>query len=97
MTMDRIDQIRNFFKIGNIPLIVCISLQLFIVIQLFAYHSESNLDKCFLSIENFVTVRYQNTTERNATFDMKTFAHSYTSPYLIELITNSKNDCLCCN
>ena len=56
-----------------------------------------DLENCFLSIENFVTVRQNQSNFCTLNdFDLKTFASSYSSPYLIELIQNSKNDCICC-
>ena len=56
--------------------------------------SSKQLQECFISLTNFVTIRPKNYT--NYEFQLETFAHSYTSPYLIQLIQNSKNDCLCC-
>lgn len=60
--------------------------------------TNNDLKKCFLSIENFITVRqkYNNSQKFINEFEMKSYASSYTSPYLIELIQNSKRDCLCC-
>ena len=63
------------------------------------YTNSIDLKNCFLSIENFVTVRQFSSNITNCKmndFDMKTYASSYSSPYLIELIHNSQRDCLCC-
>ena len=58
----------------------------------------NDLKNCFLTIENFITVRqnYNNSENFLNKFEMKTYASSYTSPFLIELIQNSNRDCLCC-
>ena len=63
------------------------------------YSDSIALKNCFLSIENFVTVRQlsSNITEcKNNEFDKKPYASSYSSPYLIQLIHECQRDCLFC-
>ena len=72
--------------------------------KIIEYKNESFND-CFLSIHNFVSVKkLENTNKYNSTFtrrreydfDLKTFITTYTKPYLIELLQQSKQDCICC-
>lgn len=94
METERINQLRNIFRLRYLNLCV---ITLVLIETYYVYiiiHNEKYLGKCFLSIENFVTVRKTNGTHNE--FDMKTFASSFSSPYLIELIQNSHKDCLCC-
>ena len=83
------------------PTILCLSLIcVFLSGYILYIHSTSgNLSKsCYLTIDNFITLKqkFQNTSDYNNTFDVKTYARSTTKPYLIELLINSKKDCLCC-
>ena len=58
----------------------------------------SNLDKCYLTIHNFVSIHQKNGIKySNDSIDFKTFIYSYTRPYLLELINNTTNDCICCS
>ena len=68
--------------------------ELTLIISKLRYNNE--LEDCFLSIQNFVTVRQNYSLCSKNEFDMKTYASSFSSPYLIQLIQNSKRDCLCC-
>ena len=59
------------------------------------YILKQDLDKCYLKIHNFVSIDSQakdNSTQKN----FKTYIYSYTKPYLIELVQNSTENCLCC-
>ena len=85
------DRLRSVLKALRFICLIILVIEVSIVLK--NSGTESNLQDCFLSIQNFVTVR-QNRTEND--FELKTYASSFTSPYLIELIQNSQRDCLCC-
>ena len=89
--VDEKDRLRIFLK--AIKYICIIALVFETSILLINSKSDSKLEDCFLSIQNFVTVR-QNRTGND--FELKTYSSSFSSPYLIELIQNSQRDCLCC-
>ena len=98
------DNFKNYLTLNNIKhcLIIVYSIILIYELSYIFYVNYSDsiaLKNCFISIENFVTVRQKSTNFTNCKrneFDMKTFASTYSSPYLIELIHNSQKDCLCC-
>ena len=62
-------------------------------------------EECFITIHNFVKFNSTaliskfpgtNDVQWKTNQNFKTYIYSYTKPYLIELIQNSTNDCLCC-
>ena len=62
-------------------------------------------DECFITIHNFVKFNSTAIIEKspgvndvhwNTNQNFKTYIYSYTRPFLIELIQNSTQDCLCC-
>lgn len=53
-----------------------------------------NIDECYLTVHNFIRISKEKNFS-NA-FDFKTYVYSYTKPYLIELLQNNTDDCLCC-
>lgn len=81
--------------------VIILSVIYFGILYYHIYHLYNNdynakiLKSCFISIENFVTLRQSNITKSNS-FEMKTYASSYSTPYLIELIQQATRDCLCC-
>ena len=52
------------------------------------------LDKCYLTLHNLIWIRNWNDSFRET--DVKTFVYSQTKPFLIELLNNVTDDCLCC-
>ena len=98
------NNIKNILKVNYIKsclLIIYLLVLLYEITYIYFvnYTNSIGLKNCFLSIENFVTVRQLSSNMSNCktnNFDMKTYASSYSSPYLIELIHNSQRDCLCC-
>jgi hypothetical protein len=50
-----------------------------------------NLDECYLTIHNFISIKSNSNVS-----DVKTYIYSATRPFLIELINNATQDCLCC-
>ncbi len=50
-----------------------------------------NLDECYLTIHNFISIKSNSSVS-----DVKTYIYSATRPFLIELINNATQDCLCC-
>ena len=63
------------------------------------------IDNCYLTIHNLISI---NTTIENMNPNgigknistkekFKSYIYSYSKPYLLELIQNSTDDCLCCN
>ena len=87
-----LSKINNLFKI---ILLLWIFFESTFIVFYIKNSKTYNLSDCFLSIENFITVR-QRYNESTNEFELKTYARSYSSPYLIELIQNSRKDCLCC-
>ena len=64
------------------------------------YYELKNInDNCYLTIHNLIsinsTIGNGNNISTNEKF--KSYIYSYTKPYLLELIHNSTDDCLCCN
>ena len=63
-------------------------------------------EECFITIHNFVKFnstaimkKYPGTNDDvnwKTNQNFKTYIYSYTRPFLIELIQNSTQDCLCC-
>ena len=62
-------------------------------------------EDCFLTIHNFVKINFTslfskyigaNDVRWNTTQNFKTYIYSFTRPYIIELIQNSTENCLCC-
>ena len=62
-------------------------------------------EECFITIHNFVKFNSTAIIEKspgvndvhwNTNQNFKTYIYSYTRPFLIELIQNSTQDCLCC-
>lgn len=101
--MDKIKfLIKLYFLICTVLLLINGIILYYQTMKIYSLTIEQNkLDNCFISIDNFVTVRrikltnHTNQFNKNE-FEMKTFAHSFTTPYLIELISNSRKDCICC-
>ena len=75
------------------------------------FHNVSNnceierQEECFITIHNFVKFNSTAIIEKspgvndvhwNTNQNFKTYIYSYTRPFLIELIQNSTQDCLCC-
>ena len=63
------------------------------------FENKPNFDDCYLTIHNFVSVN-QTWEKRNDSSNkhiIKTYIYSYTKPYLLELVQNSTESCLCCN
>ena len=60
---------------------------------------KTNLDDCYLTIHNFVSVNqtWEKRNESSNKHIIKTYIYSYTKPYLLELVQNSTESCLCCN
>lgn len=54
-----------------------------------------NLDECYLTIHNFIRLPSWMIQNNSNDFDFKTYIYSYTKPYLIQLINNNTNDCIC--
>ena len=73
------------------------------------YQIRDSLDKCYLTIHNFIKINSSifqlNTNDSNEKLNFtqnnqqsfNTYITSYSKPYLIELIHNSTEDCLCCH
>ena len=49
-------------------------------------------DECFLTIHNFISINSSNQTGSS----LKTYIYTATKPFLLEILNNSTNDCLCC-
>ena len=56
-----------------------------------------NIDDCYLTIHNFVTLKTKFWNQSKEDMEFKTYIYSYTKPYLLELVQNSTHDCLCSN
>lgn len=57
-----------------------------------------NLDDCFLTIHNFIRLSNVSTNKKKNSFDadFKTYISSYSKPFLIQLLKNNTENCLCC-
>jgi hypothetical protein len=55
-----------------------------------------NLDECYLTIHNLISIN--SNRENNSTYNSnsKTFVYTSTKPFLIELLNNATKDCICC-
>lgn len=78
---------------------ICLICNIFIISdsntkQPIDYSINKDLEKCYITIHNFVTYNYSNNIDENLQF--KTYIYSYTKPFLLELTQNSTKDCLCC-
>ena len=62
------------------------------------FEVKTSLDECYLTVHNFVTINQtlENGTETTNKKDLKTYIYSYTKPYLLELVQNSTENCVCC-
>lgn len=61
------------------------------------YIIKDNLDQCYLSVHNIISI---NTSLKNNNWTnnyFHTYISSFTKPFLLELVQNSTQDCLCCN
>lgn len=61
------------------------------------YIIKDNLDQCYLSVHNIISI---NTSLKNNNLNnnyFHTYISSFTKPFLLELVQNSTQDCLCCN
>ena len=95
----RIVDVKKYVTVKNIVSCLFFFYASVLIFELsYVIFNSNELKNCFISIENFVTVRKipNNTTCEKYDFDMKTYASSYSSPFLIELIQNSQKNCLCC-
>ena len=72
------------------------------------FEIKHNLEECYLTIHNFISFNstlienVQNESKmkhfnNNNTQNFKTYIYSYTKPFLIELIQNRTDNCLCYN
>ena len=75
------------------------------------FELKAELEKCYLTVHNFVSFNstieinpYSNLSEKNIKLNeslqnqnFHTYISAYNKPFLIELIQNTKNSCLCCN
>lgn len=63
----------------------------------FQMNNDNNMDidKCYLTIQNFVTMRHGFNISNDRKFDLKTYISSFSKPYLIELLQHETKDCLC--
>ena len=50
-----------------------------------------NLDECYITLQNLIKFDVTNETKS----DVKTYIYSATKPFLIELLQNATNDCVC--
>lgn len=77
-----------------IDLLIIVSVWTTIHLQLNT--SNVDIDKCYLSIQNFVTMRYaKHNVSSEKQFDMQSYITSYSKPYLIQLLQHETKDCLC--
>ena len=69
------------------------------------YILKNDLNQCYLTIHNLISIittiddNNKNAKEFNISNneEFKAYIYSYSRPYLLELIQNSTEDCLCCN
>ncbi len=63
------------------------------------YELKNIIDNCYLTIHNLISINTTIGNENNISTNEKfnSYIYSYTKPYLLELIQNSTEDCLCCN
>ena len=69
------------------------------------YELKNIIDNCYLTIHNLISINTTNENmnsngiEKNISTNekFKSYIYSYSKPYLLELIQNSTDDCLCCN
>ena len=81
-------------KILLVDLLIIVSVWITIYLQLNT--SNVDIDKCYLSIQNFVTMRhFCHNVSKDEQFDLKTYISSYSKPYLIQLLQQETKDCLC--
>ena len=57
-------------------------------------YSNKILDDCYLTLHNLISIQFSNHSNYNST--VKTYIYSASKPFLIELLNNSTDDCLCC-
>ena len=80
--------------------------------QRFDYETTQDLDECYLTIHNFVAFNSTFDIQQNTNFSestnlfiknftqkqsFHTYISSYNKPFLLEMVQNATNDCLCCN
>ena len=72
------------------------------------YILKEELDKCYLTVHNFVSLNstieviqqnFSNINLKNYSQSEKfhTYITSFSKPFLLELVQNSTQDCLCCS
>ena len=79
-----------FHKLLYAPLLILTSLCLYLFINCHLKICDPidhpiNLNECYLVVHTLIS-------DGNVT----TYVNSYTKPFLIELVSNASNDCLCC-
>src|SRR6266481_2266153 len=53
------------------------------------------LDNCYLTLHNLISIKTFNNSSNPET-NVKTFIYSVSKPFIIELLNNFTDDCLCC-
>jgi|SRR5882757_1110139 len=69
------------------------------------YVLKEEFDKCYLTVHNFISLNstlVQHKNDSNINFNnysqkFYTYISSFTKPFLLELVHNSTEDCLCCS
>ncbi len=107
MSQERNDQKFKFLLMINILLIKLFIIFLIInnykkceiIEKPIDYELKNIIDNCYLTIHNLISINTTIGNENNISSNekFKSYIYSYTKPYLLELIQNSTDDCLCCN
>src|SRR5215469_14142855 len=78
-----------------VSLVVLINVLIFLVVIYCKIDKiEIPSDDCYLSIHNFVSVKKYSKT--NKTVNVESFIHRFSKPFVLQIIKNAENDCLCC-
>ena len=107
MSQERNDRKFKFLFVINILLINLNSIILIInnfkkceiIEKPIDYELKNIIDNCYLTIHNLISINTTIGNGKNISSNekFKSYIYSYTKPYLLELIQNSTDDCLCCN
>ena len=90
----KIHKFTKFFILVVNLIMLCIAFN--IGKKTYEMFKSNDIKEAFIQIHNFVSFKeFNNSTDNPIKQSFKTYIYSYTKPFLLELINNSTDDCLC--
>jgi hypothetical protein len=54
------------------------------------------LENCFITLHNFISLKNYENNSIKPEASVKTYIYSVSKPFLLEILNNATEDCLCC-